>query len=161
MKLEQMEQEIIKLNRKIEVLEKKLLFVEQKLSINNDSENEKVLYKQSNRDKTKYVFNGKILPKNRLVFTITYDYISKNLNLNLVELQKVFDKSLQGSLQVIEDYNKVLNIKDYKKRYFCNDNELIKLNDGTVIAICTQWGIFNIKKFIIVAKELGYDIKEI
>lgn len=162
-----MEKEILKLLKKIEGLEERVSLLEKKFeerqSANRQDfvESEKKPAQTSNRDKTKYVYNGKILPKNRLVFAVVGDYVKNNEQISLAQLQTIFDKSLQGSLQVVEDFNKAQKIKDYGKRYFCNDNEIISLIGGEKVVVCTQWGIFNIKKFILVAKQLGYEIFEL
>ena len=160
-----MNEEIQFLKDKILALESRVTFLEAKLGLQNINQTSSTQPSESTlqvsgRDKTKYVFRNKILPKNRLVFAVVSDYIKNNLDLTLQQLQNIFDKSSQGSLQVVEDYNKVAQIKDYTKRYFCGDDELITLNDGQTVAICTQWGIFNIKKFIVIAKQLGYEIGE-
>ena len=69
-----MEKEILKLLKKIEGLEERVSLLEKKFeecqSANRQDfvESEKKPAQTSNRDKTKYVYNGKILPKNRLVF---------------------------------------------------------------------------------------------
>lgn len=162
-----MEKEILKLLQKIENLENRISLLEKKLEerqyINKQDflDSEKKPARTSNRDKTKYIYNGKILPKNRLVFAVVSDYVKNNKQISFAQLQTIFDKSLQGSLQVVEDFNKAQKIKDYGKRYFCNENEIIELIGGEKVVVCTQWGIFNIKKFILVAKQLGYEIVEL
>lgn len=157
-----MDQDIIKLLQRIENLENRVTVLEEKLTMNGNKENINLSSDSvSNRDKTKYVFNGKILPKNRLVFNIIKDYVNKNSSISLLDLQNVFDKSLQGSLQVVDSLSDVMLIKDYGKRYFCNDDEILKLDNGEQVVVCTQWGIFNIKKFLLVARQLGYQIDEI
>ena len=110
------------------------------------------------RDKTKYVFNNKILPKNRLVLEVIRKYIEKQ-NPTLSELQQVFDKSLQGSLNVVETVENACKIKDAEKRYFMNYP--FKLKDGNTVVVCTQWGIFNIVKFEKLATNLGFEIDKI
>lgn len=161
-----MDEEIQFLKDKILALESRVAFLETKLGISNASLSQSAQQSEGGlqaygRDKTKYVFKNKILPKNRLVLSIVSDYVKNNPNITLCDLQNIFDKSLQGSLQVVEDYNNALQIKDCSKRYFCDDSELLTLADGQRVAVCTQWGIFNIKKFIVVASQLGYEIKEI
>ncbi len=161
-----MTDEIALLKDKIASLETRLFALEEKLGLNstsvkNNTNQPSKTLQSSNRDKTKYVFRNKILPKNRLVFAIVSDYIKTHNDLTLQDLQNIFDKSSQGSLQVIEDYDKVVQIKDYTKRYFCAENELLTLSDGKTVAICTQWGIFNINKFLTIARQLGYEVEEI
>lgn len=161
----QFEEEIALLKQRVERLESLLsLFVSNGFVPKNEikekaseSQNQKL----SNRDKTKYLYEGKILPKNRLVLAIIKDYTTKHLQINLKDLQSIFDKSLQGSLMVVDDLENIKKITDYQKRYFSNEQDLITLKDGTIVAVCNQWGIFNIKKFIMVANNLGYKIEEI
>lgn len=110
------------------------------------------------RDKTRYMFDGKVLPKNRLVLAIVKQFVKDN-NPNFVVLQQTFDKSLQGSLNVVDTIENAKKIKDCEKRYFIKDAFVLK--DGTDVVVCTQWGIFNIVKFIKQATMLGYKIDEI
>lgn len=138
------EQEIFELKKRIEALE-------QMLSIKQPVEADQT----AKRDKTRYMFENKIYPKNRLVLAIVKKYVENN-NPTFGELQRVFDKSLQGSLNVVDTIENIEKIKDASKRYFLND--LITLKDKTQIAVCTQWGIFNIPKFVMQAKSLGFDI---
>ena len=161
----QFEEEIALLKQRVERLESLLsLFVSNGFVPKNKikektskSQNQKL----SSRDKTKYLYEGKILSKNRLVLAIIKDYTTNHLQINLKDLQSVFDKSLQGSLMVVDNLENIKKITDYQKRYFSNEQDLITLKDGTIVAVCNQWGIFNIKKFLMVANNLGYKIEEI
>lgn len=161
----QFEEEIALLKQRVERLESLLsLFVSNGFVPKNEikektgeSQNQKL----SNRDKTKYLYEGKILSKNRLVLAIIKDYTTNHLQINLKDLQSIFDKSLQGSLMVVDNLENIKKITDYQKRYFSNEQDLITLKDGTIVAVCNQWGIFNIKKFIMVANNLGYKIEEV
>ena len=144
------ELEIAELKKRIESLEKIIL------TKNLESSQKS---KQSNRDKTKYMFEGRIYPKNRLVLAIIKTYV-KNNNPSYEELNNVFDKSLQGSLKVVELYENALNISDGSKRYFMKEDDILILNNQKVV-VCTQWGIFNIVKFIKLAKSLNFDIQTI
>ena len=113
----------------------------------------------SNRDKTKYMFEGKVYAKNRLVLAIVKKFVEDN-NPTCDQLFSVFDKSLQGSLGVVEVYENAIKISDASKRFFLKEDDIIKLKDARV-AVCTQWGIFNIVKFIKQAQSLGYNIDTI
>lgn len=110
------------------------------------------------RDKTRYIFASKVLPKNRLVLAVVGQYIKDN-NPDFLTLQTAFDKSLQGSLNVVEKVENAQKIKDCAKRYFMSNSFVLR--DGSEIVVCTQWGIFNIAKFIKQASMLGYHIEEI
>ena len=89
------EEEIINLRQRIEQLEK--LVLGQKF----ESAPAQPQQSSANRDKTKYMFNGKVYPKNRLVLAIIKEYVEKH-NPSFQELSSVFDKSLQGSLGVVD-----------------------------------------------------------
>ena len=143
------ELEILSLKKRIEELEKLILKTPTQTSTENTS----------NRDKTKYMFEGKVFPKNRLVLAIIKKYVQQN-NPSYNQLCEVFDKSLQGSLGVVELYDNAIKTSDAKKRYFLNDADVLTLNNIKVV-VCTQWGIFNIVKFVKRAQSLGFNIETI
>ncbi|MBO5344536.1 MAG: hypothetical protein IKB06_01920 [Clostridia bacterium] len=143
------EEEIKNLKTRIEILEK-LIISQPTTPVKLDTK----------RDKTKYMFNGKIHPKNRLVLAVITQFVQTN-NPSFEELSSAFDKSLQGSLNVVELLEEASKIKDATKRYFMEKNEQLSLSDGSIVVVCTQWGIFNIPRFIKQANLLGFEITEI
>lgn len=112
------------------------------------------------RDKTRYMFEGNIYLKNKLVLAVVKAYVSKNSSITCGELKRTFDKSLQGSLGVVEYEVIAKQRKDYQARFFAKDEEIIHLVDGDML-VCSQWGILNIPRFITRAKQLGFDVQEI
>ena len=72
----------------------------------------------------------------------------------------IFDKSLQGSIGVVENEIIVKQRKDYQVRFFSKDDEIIQLTDGNMF-VCSQWGILNISNFIKRTEQLGYKIEQI
>lgn len=151
------ENEIIELKQRIAELEAIVFKMQKPKQI----EIQEILPKTNpNRDKTKYMFGGRVCAKNRLVLSVIVQYV-KDTNPTYEQLSKVFDKSLQGSLGVVEVYENAIKVSDAKKRYFLSPNEILHLNDGTKVVVCTQWGIFNIVRFIKQAQILGYKIETI
>lgn len=146
--------------KEIEELKSRISLLEKIILTGNDKEVANQNKKESTHDKTRYLFNGKILPKNRLVLSVITEYFKQN-NPTFEQLQRVFDKSLQGSLNVVEKLTEVEKIKDYAKRYFVKPNEQLTLRDCEIVVVCTQWGIFNIVKFLKVASSLGYVIETV
>jgi hypothetical protein len=144
------ELEILNLKKRIEELENIVL----KNNVNLSTQPE-----LTNRDKTKYMFEGKVYPKNRLVLAIIKKYVEQH-NPNYEELNNVFDKSLQGSLKVVELYESANKISDAQKRYFMKDADILNLQNEKVV-VCTQWGIFNIARFIKQAQALNFNIETI
>lgn len=118
------------------------------------------LERPQQRDKTRYMFNGNIYLKNKLVLAIVKDYISKNTRITCNELKNIFTKSLQGSIGVVEEENIAKQRKDFHVRFFCKEDEILRLVDGNML-VCSQWGILNISNFIKRAEQLGYVIEQI
>ena len=98
--------------------------------------------------------------KNKLVLAVVRDYISKNQAITCNELKTIFDKSLQGSIGVVEYEHIAKQRKDYQVRFFTKEDEILQLNDGNML-LCSQWGVLNISNFIKRAEQLGYKIEQI
>ena len=86
------------------------------------------------------------------------------LSITFEELEKAFPSTLQGSLGVIK---RIEDVSDkYKgnggvKRYFIKEDEIIHLNSGEQVIVCTQWGINNTECLINHVIKYGYNIKQI
>ncbi|MCL2791889.1 MAG: GIY-YIG nuclease family protein [Spirochaetaceae bacterium] len=111
------------------------------------------------KDHTQYKFKDTYFGKGRLVLAVIDDFVKNNAQYSYNELEKIFNKEIQGSVGVIGKYEVVLekykNIKH--KRHFLND--AVMLNNGEKIVVSTEWGTGNINKFIEKAKELGFIIE--
>lgn len=113
---------------------------------------------KNKRDRTQYCFNGEPpCGKGRLVLAVVKQYVDDNKDITFSELENKFPKDLQGSLGV---FAKIDDIED-NNRYYVKKQDQIQLADGTVIAVCNQWGVDNIDNFLDNAiKKLGYTITE-
>ena len=112
------------------------------------------------RDKTKYLFNGNVYHKNKLVLAVVKSYVEHNPGLSCGELKAAFNKSLQGSIGVVEYETVAKRRNDYSVRFFSREEEILHLADGNMF-VCTQWGIGNITNFIKRAEQLGFEIQSI
>ncbi|MCM1297184.1 MAG: hypothetical protein NC311_16710 [Muribaculaceae bacterium] len=112
------------------------------------------------RDTSRYLFEGNVYLKNRLVLAVVKSYIEQNNTITRQELKQVFNKSLQGSIGVVENIEIAQQRTDYYVRFFTKENEILHLNDGDMY-VCTQWGILNIPYFIAKADDLGFKIEKI
>lgn len=112
------------------------------------------------RDTTRYMFEGQVYLKNRLVLAVVKKYVSNNPDITRLKLKEVFSKSLQGSMGVVENSEIASLRKDCDVRFFTKPNEIIHLCDGDMY-VCSQWGILNIPNFLAAAKNLGYIIESI
>lgn len=145
---------IVKLEKEVELLKK------EKISSEVISKETFIEERPVQRDKTRYMFNGNVYLKNKLVLAVIKDYVSKNQAITCNELKMVFDKSLQGSIGVVEYEIIAKQRKDYQVRFFEKEDEILRLVDGNML-VCSQWGILNISNFIKRAEQLGYKIEQI
>ena len=145
---------IVKLEKELELLKK------EKTSNEVISKETFVEERPVQRDKTRYMFNGNVYLKNKLVLAVVKDYVSKNQAITCNELKTVFDKSLQGSIGVVEYESIAKQRKDFQVRFFGKEDEILRLVDGSML-VCSQWGILNISNFIKRAEQLGYKIEQI
>lgn len=121
-------------------------------------------HQPSTRDRTKYRFDGEILRKGRLVLSLVKRHIETHPDITFPQLKQAFPSNLQGAqgvLSTAEKANKVL-ADTARQRHFLAPEDLISLDDGTVVAVSNQWGIGNIGRFIRHAKDkLHYKIEEV
>ena len=145
---------IVKLEKEVELLKK------EKTASNTLPKEMFVEERPLQRDKTRYMFNGNVYLKNKLVLAVLKDYVSKNQAITCNDLKTVFDKSLQGSIGVVEYEHIAKQRKDYQVRFFAKEDEILQLIDGNMF-VCSQWGVLNISNFIKRAEQLGYKIEQI
>ena len=152
---------VIKLEKEVEILKSSKEINTDAVVINQSAKINPVVNKnESCRDKTRYMFKGNVYLKNKLVLAVVTDYVNEHQNITFNELREVFNKSLQGSIGVVERLAVATDRKDYEVRFFTKDSEVLNLVDGKVF-VCSQWGILNIPNFIARARQLGYEIQEI
>ncbi len=114
-----------------------------------------------NFDKTKYLFNNGIYGKGRLVLAVIRSYLKQNSGISYQTLVDTFPKELQGGLAVFTSYDKANQIfnETGRKRHFLDLDDLLEVGEEK-IAICSQWGVQNITKFINHCISLGIKIQE-
>lgn len=112
------------------------------------------------RDTTRYMFEGNVYLKNRLVLAVVKAYVAQNTSITRQQLKQVFDKTLQGSIGVVVNSDVAELRSDYQVRFFTKPADVLHLSDGEMF-VCTQWGILNIPNFIKRAEQLGFNIEPI
>ena len=122
----------------------------------------KVKVNSNEKDKTKYLFNGSIYTKSRLVLAVIQKYVEDNPNIDMDKLYNIFDYTLIGksSFGVVKPVNDAKKINGYQKRYYTKEDEIIHTFDGDMY-VCTQWTIDTIKRFIARVRDLGFEIKSL
>lgn len=121
--------------------------------------------KPSGKDFTKYIFNGSVYGKGKLVLAVIHDYISRNPYITHDELRAKFPWEVLGhkKLQLVNtlEFAQLVEEEYGYKRFYTGDEQVKKLSDGVNIVVCNQWGIKNINNFINHVQEFGYEIKEV
>jgi hypothetical protein len=116
----------------------------------------------SGRDLTKYIFEGEIYPKNRLVHAVVSAYIRDHPQTTFSQLKEAFPDELHTIFGVFAEvsYAKSRTDRSGRPRYFLKQEELLKTEDGIHIAVCSQWGLPGMHPFLQRARELGYVIEK-
>lgn len=117
-------------------------------------------FSYSNKDYSKFKFNGLELNKGRLVNEVLRFYVGLNPTITFDQLEEAFPKFIQGSLGVFSTVDEAEQIKETTgyKRHYIDSQKIIELADSQ-IATCTEWNPNNISKFINRARELGMKIE--
>lgn len=116
------------------------------------------------KDFSKYIFNGETFVKRRLVLAVVRQYVEDYRPATFDELKEAFPDYLQGSLGVVKLIDEVSD--KYKgiggaKRYFVNENEIIRLPSGEQAIVCTEWGAHDTEKFVgHVMAKFNYNIEK-
>lgn len=115
----------------------------------------------SNRDLTKYIFNGAKYGKGKLVLAIVTEYVRQHPDITFAELKVIFPNRLQGSHGVVEDMAGISDAEKRHKRFFSRPDDIIVLrSENRSVVVCSQWGL-NTRAFIDYAtSNFGYVIDE-
>ena len=146
------------LENKYNQLSTQFMTLYMKQDAHSNSIGRSVTSSRTSKDKTKYLMNGKVLCKRKLVLECIKEYVNANPTLSYDEVHNLFPDYIQGPLGVIKPPNQAEKYSNAKKRYFFNDDDVIRISNKEYV-VCCQWSINNIKRFIQVAKEIGFIIE--
>lgn len=115
---------------------------------------------ESEKDRSKYCFDGIVYNKRKLALAIIKKYVNDNPGISISRLESVFQKHLfkghhQASRGVFTTVEIAQGSNPY--RFFLGKDEIIKVSDST-IAVSNQWAVKNITILIEIAKKIGFDI---
>ena len=151
---------------KINELERKVFELELKVNkLENSTQTKQPTQEEEKKYNTRierYLFEGNYYKKSRLVLAVINKYVYDHPNITAEELDEAFPsrKFKLSTFSCVKKFENIpANHKDPEKvkRYFIDEDTLITLNDGTKMAVCTQWGT-NIILFIEHVKKFGYEI---
>jgi len=117
--------------------------------------------RRSQRDYTKYRFNGEVYNKRKLVLAVVQEWISINNPNNLSDLLAAFPQELKrgGIFVTVADANAIVE-RQGRRRHFLEEEQIVKFPDSTLYAISNQWNKAGLDIFIAQAKKLGFEIEE-
>ncbi len=133
-------------------------------------------HKRKNKhDTTTYTLNGGYpMGKNEFVLAIVKEYIHLHPEKTYQELEDIFKPQFQLSGNRIDSTKKskgigVIRTISFIKEHGYEDDgkhkryhdEILQSADNQKFKVSTQWGIFNIRNIVELAKQLGFDVKEI
>jgi hypothetical protein len=118
--------------------------------------------KRSQRDYTKYQFNGDVYNKRKLVLAVVQEWVSTNKPRNLSDLLAAFPQELRrgGVFAPLLEAEAIYE-RQGRRRHFLEDDEIVTFPDSTQYAISNQWSKEWTDNFISRAEELGFEIDEI
>jgi hypothetical protein len=112
----------------------------------------------NSKDYGKYIFDGAIYGKSKLVFAVVKKYMQDNPNATYLDLLQVFPDRLQPRFGVIRPLEDARDKSRKQKRFYIDGEYVLKTGDGIKIAVNREFGIHNISDFLGAAKLLGYNI---
>jgi hypothetical protein len=118
---------------------------------------QKPLKEKGDRDRTDYTFEGEVYRKGPLVHAIIRKHATLNPKMTFVLMKKDFPDELLKGYGVFQSYERAMEVSKGTKRFFLNDDQLIRLKDGN-IAVCNQISAANFDPILAQARKLGYKI---
>jgi len=116
------------------------------------------------RDNSKYRFGEhRNLPKGRLVLELVRAYVDKNKKISLSKLQEVFHSDeIQPRFGIISELSAARKFSKNKvdRHFVKNPEDIIKLANGTKVAVCNQWtaeGLAQLLK-VVAANPIGFKV---
>ena len=104
-----------------------------------------------------FKFNGQSYGKGRLVLAIVTDFVKHHPSTTYKRLVEAFPDDLH-SFGIVKPIPAAKKINKPHNRFFMKDT--LQLKDKAV-AVCSDFGINNIGKFLDRAGELGYKIRQV
>jgi hypothetical protein len=114
--------------------------------------------KKSSRDLTIYHFNGTEYNKGRLALAIITQY-AKDKKPSFKTALQMFPDEIVKPYGVIRSVKEAKEASKIRPRFFLGEDNEVKLRDGN-ICVSNQFTKERIDQIIVIAKTLGYKIKE-
>ena len=123
------------------------------------SRNDKKQNQRSYDTSTFSLNGGPFLKKKHFVYAVVSEYLKLHPTKSYKELELVFQPELQGSFGVIQTTQFLRKKKYQGKRYFDEEEKILRSGDNISFAVCTQWGKDNVQSIVKLSKELGFHVE--
>lgn len=113
-----------------------------------------------NTANTQYSFDGvRYYNKRRFVIELIKYYVSTNEGITFNDLQTEFPPEIHskalGVVQTLQSVRERISSQpDIEKRYFLNENDIIRLDDNTQVVVTNQWDYHHFPAFLSNARKL-------
>ena len=112
------------------------------------------------KDITKYEVNGELYNKRRLVLVCVKCFVKERNITSYSKLLEAFPDYIQGSLGIVKKVEAAEKYSNANKRFYFSEEDILSLDDGKYV-VCSQWDLQNISRFLKLAEDLGFEIREI
>lgn len=102
---------------------------------------------ENRKDRSKYIFEGKMYSKPKFVWAIVSAYVRDNKP-TLKELKQAFPDRLHSMYGVAQEVKEAVDLQKNFKRFYLKDEELLNLKGGVKAAVCSDWGTNNMVGFL-------------
>ncbi|MEZ9198544.1 hypothetical protein [Shewanella sp. 10N.286.54.B9] len=111
----------------------------------------------SGRDYSRFKYKERTYNKRNLALALMADWIEDQQPNSLTDLLKVFDKDIRRRIAIL-----ISDVTESKmKRYHSNDEDLVELDSGEVIAISNQWSIGSVTRLIELVSQYGFEVTKV
>ena len=117
--------------------------------------------RRSEKDFTKYSFEGQIYNKRNLVLAVVRAFLRKSPETTFDALKNIFPDEIRGGHGVFrpaEEAEKRFQDSGYRRHFL--DGDVLTTSDKRRIAVSNQWGKERVDVFCATARKLGFEISE-
>lgn len=111
------------------------------------------------RDTTKYKYKGVEYAKGRFCLEVLRDYINKKKP-SLDKLEKLFPAEIVQKWGVFALKREAVKLSSEYKRYFLDNEDVLKTSDGQAICVTNQWTVERLEGFIGCCLKAGIDLEK-
>ncbi|WP_196005019.1 hypothetical protein [Citrobacter freundii] len=112
---------------------------------------------KSDRDYSAYMYKGLVFNKRKLALELFTDWIKKHNPCDFSELKAKLSEILKSRTIALADHIP----EGRKNRFHMNDDAVIELPSGELVAISNQWGIGNIERLVDFVRRDGFNIEKV